>query len=546
VTSVTPNNGPAAGGTSVTITGTGFASGSTTVKFGATAGTSVNVTSPTSLTVNVPAGTGTVSVTAITTGGGSSAPLASAYTYNAATSPGGAITLAKSTALVGNYPEAISGTGWTSDTTVTLNQCATTTFSAATCDAANQVTLTLGTGKSAGTFKKVVIDLAVGVIDSHGDTCGVAGSTPCFVVVVGTTADSTSSGALGFSLPSFAAKKTTVLLGNYVDAIKAANFPIGDSIVAQECDASVSVPSTVSTHCDAATQVSGTAGTKGSVTFSPGVALGVGSTYADSSAGTCQIGGTCTIGLTDATNSAIGASVSVGFTSPIVSLKSKTNLVGNALDQVKVAAFPIGDTIVAQECDSTVSIPSTVSTHCDAATQISGPAGSKGSVTFSPAELTLRVGGAYSDSSGGTCPVGGTCDVVVSDSDNPSIGLSVDVTFATPTATLKASSNVKPNFVDKVTAGNFPAGDTVTAQECDANVTSANVATNCDSATQISGTASSKGAVTFTAAGITVLVGSAYSDSAGGTCPAGGSCHIVVNDSSHSGALIVIPVGLAS
>ena len=84
VTNVSPNNGPAAGTNTVTVTGTGFVSGSTSVDFGSNAGTSVDVTSSTSLTVVVPAGTGTVSVTVTTTGGGSSAPLADAYTYNAA------------------------------------------------------------------------------------------------------------------------------------------------------------------------------------------------------------------------------------------------------------------------------------------------------------------------------------------------------------------------------------------------------------------------------------------------------------------------------
>ena len=65
------------------MTGTGFVSGSTSVDFGSNAGTSVDVTSHTSLTVVVPSGTGTVSVTVTTTAGGSSTPLADAYTYNA-------------------------------------------------------------------------------------------------------------------------------------------------------------------------------------------------------------------------------------------------------------------------------------------------------------------------------------------------------------------------------------------------------------------------------------------------------------------------------
>ena len=69
----------------MTVNGTGFVSGSTTVDFGTSAGTSVTVGgSGDSLTVVVPAGTGTVPVTVSTTGGGASAPLANAYTYNAA------------------------------------------------------------------------------------------------------------------------------------------------------------------------------------------------------------------------------------------------------------------------------------------------------------------------------------------------------------------------------------------------------------------------------------------------------------------------------
>ena len=82
VTAVSPNNGPQGGTNTVTVTGTGFVSGSTTVDFGSAAGSSVNVTGSTSLTVVVPSGTGTVSLTVSTTAGGSSAPLANAYTYN--------------------------------------------------------------------------------------------------------------------------------------------------------------------------------------------------------------------------------------------------------------------------------------------------------------------------------------------------------------------------------------------------------------------------------------------------------------------------------
>jgi hypothetical protein len=285
----------------------------------------------------------------------------------------------------------------------------------------------------------------------------------------------------------------------------------------------------------------------GTVTFNPtGVTLRVGSAYSDSSGGTCQVDGTCSISVTDANNSAIGVSVAVGFTAPTISLKETTNVLGNYVDAVKAAGFPIGDTIVAQECDPNVVVPTTVASDCDSATQISGTSGASGKVTFSPTGVTLAVGGGYSDESGGTCPVGGTCDVVVSDSANPGVGLGETVTFAVPTATVGKASDVPANYVDKVTAGDFPVGDTVSAQECDPNVNAGNLVTNCDSATQISGTVGTNGKVTFAPTGVTILVGSAYSDSAGGTCPAGGSCDIVVNDSTHSGALVTIPIGLAS
>jgi len=54
VTAVSPDVGPVAGGTAVTITGTGFIVGSTTVAFGTTPATDVTVTSDTTLTATAP------------------------------------------------------------------------------------------------------------------------------------------------------------------------------------------------------------------------------------------------------------------------------------------------------------------------------------------------------------------------------------------------------------------------------------------------------------------------------------------------------------
>lgn len=69
VTSVSPPTGPAIGGTSVTIAGTGFAAGAT-VRFGPNAATGVTVVGPTSITCTTPSGTGTVPVSVTNTDGG--------------------------------------------------------------------------------------------------------------------------------------------------------------------------------------------------------------------------------------------------------------------------------------------------------------------------------------------------------------------------------------------------------------------------------------------------------------------------------------------
>ena len=63
-----PDDGPAAGGTLVTITGTGFTS-ATAVDFGTMPATNFTVVSDNSITADSPAGTGTVDVTVTTPGG---------------------------------------------------------------------------------------------------------------------------------------------------------------------------------------------------------------------------------------------------------------------------------------------------------------------------------------------------------------------------------------------------------------------------------------------------------------------------------------------
>jgi Ricin-type beta-trefoil lectin domain/IPT/TIG domain len=81
VTGISPGSGPAAGGTGVTVTGTGLSGGS--VAFGPNAATGVSCAA-TSCTATSPAGTGTVDVKVTTSGGTSAATSADQFTYTAA------------------------------------------------------------------------------------------------------------------------------------------------------------------------------------------------------------------------------------------------------------------------------------------------------------------------------------------------------------------------------------------------------------------------------------------------------------------------------
>ena len=127
ITSVAPNTGSTAGGTSVVITGTGF-TGATSVTFGGTAATTFTVTSDTSISATTPAhaaGLAEVVVTTIssnvTTGTGND------FTYTAA---GPTVTGLNPTggSTAGGNLVTITGTGFTGATGVSFGGTAATTF----------------------------------------------------------------------------------------------------------------------------------------------------------------------------------------------------------------------------------------------------------------------------------------------------------------------------------------------------------------------------------------------------------------------------------
>ena len=116
VTGIAPSSGPAAGGTTVTITGSNFASGAQ-VLFGATASPSVTYVSADELQAVSPAGTGTVDVLVADASGTSAAVGADQFTYTAA-APAVAGISPSSGPTSGGTTVTITGSNFASDAQV--------------------------------------------------------------------------------------------------------------------------------------------------------------------------------------------------------------------------------------------------------------------------------------------------------------------------------------------------------------------------------------------------------------------------------------------
>ncbi|MBN1631018.1 MAG: IPT/TIG domain-containing protein, partial [Thermoleophilia bacterium] len=134
ITGVSPACGPAAGGTVVTISGSGF-SGATAVGFGGVPATTFTVDSANQITATAPPGAGTVDVTVTTPAGASNANLADRYRYI----PFPVITgLAPSSGSTSGGTEVtISGSGLSGATAVLFGSVPAASFR---IDSANQIT----------------------------------------------------------------------------------------------------------------------------------------------------------------------------------------------------------------------------------------------------------------------------------------------------------------------------------------------------------------------------------------------------------------------
>lgn len=154
-------------------------------------------TSPGSLNTSA-SGSYTYSVTATSIDG---LVVTTSIGYTVGVVTGGTVTLNKNSRLGGEQTIKVEGSHWqvNHDTSVTIYECASSTYSTSSCDTTNKVNAQLATGKKLGLFaKKASLVLETGPIDAKGDTCGLSSSGPCYLVVVGNTGDQSQSTALNF------------------------------------------------------------------------------------------------------------------------------------------------------------------------------------------------------------------------------------------------------------------------------------------------------------------------------------------------------------
>jgi uncharacterized protein YjiK/methionine-rich copper-binding protein CopC len=204
VTSVSPNSGPAAGGTSVTITGTNFAAGAT-VTFGGTAATGVTVVSATQITATTPARAAGV-VNVVVTVSGVSGTLANGYTYIAAPTISNLSPTSGSTA--GGTVVTITGTNFATGATVRFGTAA---AASVTVLSTTQISVTAPAG-TAGTAGVTVTTV--------GGTSNSA--TYTYVVPIGTPTvlsnrDSNSAGTAEAFQYTASASATVTSLSIYLD-----------------------------------------------------------------------------------------------------------------------------------------------------------------------------------------------------------------------------------------------------------------------------------------------------------------------------------------
>ena len=179
LTTISPNQGPASGGTSVTLTGTTLTT-ATAVRFGTTNAASFTVLSDTTIVATAPAGSGAVQVTVVTSGGTSNGltytyravPTLSSLTPNQGTAAGGTSVTLTGSHFVSATAVKFGGTPATSFTVVSDTQIT----AVAPAGTAGPVIVTVTTGGGTSTdavyYYYIAVPTVSGVSPVQGPTAG--------------------------------------------------------------------------------------------------------------------------------------------------------------------------------------------------------------------------------------------------------------------------------------------------------------------------------------------------------------------------------------
>jgi hypothetical protein len=231
VTGITPASGTTAGGTIVTISGSGF-TGATSVSFGSAAASFRVLSDSTIVATSVPQAAGQVHITVKTYSGTSSSGAADLFTYNAAPVPVVSGITATSGSMAGGTPVTITGSNFTGATAVKFGTTRATSFTIYSdrsivavapyhAGGAVDVTVTTFSGTSAtGTadlFTYVYVPAAAPAITGIAPTSGTnAGGT--VVILSGTSFTGATSVLFGMT----PAASFTVLSDSQISAISPA------------------------------------------------------------------------------------------------------------------------------------------------------------------------------------------------------------------------------------------------------------------------------------------------------------------------------------
>jgi hypothetical protein len=288
-----------------------------------------------------------------------------------ASASGAAITLSKSTGLVGNEVIKVSGTGFTPDTTVGICQRGPSTA----CD--TFLGAVGATTNAQGDFKPTKITLEAGDVGVDGDVCGTDASnaSACYIEVGDVTAP------LTFAIPTVTIRGVPSggTVGNDSLKVTGTGFPAGDPIDFTQCSPTFET-SASSSDCDTAQVAGGVA--NGSGTANAKFKVLEGETYTDSDSGAClptSLGGSgdCVISGSDVDNSVMTNFATFNFATPTFSVTPTSfpdtdGTKGPATAKLTVSGFPTGDNILASEC-----VPGP--TSCDIDNQLRGlTTGTKG------------------------------------------------------------------------------------------------------------------------------------------------------------------------